>query len=458
MQPLRSFPSLAAALAIVCTHLHAAWAIEISFNNPVSVNSGLALIAKGLMDYYNGNQTGQTPGMFVYPYYWWEAGAAWGSMVDYWFYTGDTTYNDVLKSSLLFQVGANWDYMPSNQTTTEGNDDQGFWGIAVMAAAEKNFTNPGEDQPQWLYLAQAVFNTMAARWDTVHCAGGLRWQIFTWNNGYNYKNAVSNGCLFNLAARLARFTHNQTYAEWAEKVWEWSEAVDFVNTNGDTWPVFDGASINDNCSQVSNLEWTYNSGLYLSGSAFMYNYTNDTKWLTRATRIWGRSKVFFMDPYHIMYEAACQPSNQCNTDQRSFKGIFSRFLGLTMLMAPTLSAEIMSYMESTSPGVLSSCSGGTDGHTCGLNWGMGKWDGVYGLGEQISALEALQNRLVFTKPGPLTTNTGATSVGNGSAGTQNSATTVVSHLTITQKDKAGAGIITAVVLLLLLASTWWMIA
>lgn len=77
--------------------------------------------------------------MFAWPYYWWEAGAAWGSMLDYWYYTGDDTWNDVLKTSLLFQIGTNWDYIPSNQSTTEGNDDQAFWGITVMAAAEKTF-------------------------------------------------------------------------------------------------------------------------------------------------------------------------------------------------------------------------------------------------------------------------------------------------------------------------------
>lgn len=410
------------------------------------------------MDYYNGNDSGQTPGMFSNPYYWWEAGAAWGSMLDYWFYTGNTTYHDILMSSLLYQVGTDWDYMPSNQTTTEGNDDQGFWGITVMAAAEKNFTNPASNEPQWLYLAQAVFNTMAARWDDEHCGGGLRWQIFTWNNGYNYKNTVSNGCLFNLAARLARYTQNSTYVEWAEKVWDWTEAREYIDTNGTNWPVYDGASIGDNCTDVSNLEWTYNSGLYMSGAAFMYNYTNQTVWLNRTTHIWGRAQVFFMDNTRIMYEAACQPSNQCNTDQRSFKAIFSRFLGLTCLMAPTLNAEIQSYLEDTTPGVLSSCTGGTDGHTCGLNWGNGSWDGYYGLGEQMSALEALQNRLIWNKPGPLTQSTGATSVGNGSAGTGVSSSSINNELTIGTKDKAGAGIITAVVLLILLASSWWMIA
>lgn len=426
------------------------------FTSTSSINSGLALLAKGLMDYYNGNDTGQTPGMFSSPYYWWEAGAAWNSMLDYWYYTGDDTYNDLLKTSLLYQVGEGWNYMPSNQTTTEGNDDQGFWGVTVMAAAEKNFSNPGDDQPQWLYLAQAVFNTMAARWDNQHCGGGLRWQIYTWNNGYNYKNTVSNGCLFMLGARLARYTKNETYAEWAEKTWDWIETHQFINQDGDSWPVYDGGSIESNCSEIVKLEWSYNSGLFMAGSAFMYNHTNDTKWLNRANHIWQRSKVFF-DTNTIMYEAACQPTNQCNNDQRCFKGIFSRFLGLTCLMAPTLNSEIQEYLASTTPGVLSSCSGGSDGHTCGLDWTLGKWDGLYGLGEQMSAIEALQNRLIWTKPPPLSAETGATSTGNGSAGAGTSTDLTHKRLDIQTKDKAGAAIITTILVIIFLVSAWWMI-
>lgn len=62
-----------------------------------------------------------------------------------------------------------------------------------MTAAENNFPNPPEDEPQWLALAQAVFNTQAdpIRHDDT-CNGGLRWQIPLSNNGYDYKNSELN--------------------------------------------------------------------------------------------------------------------------------------------------------------------------------------------------------------------------------------------------------------------------
>lgn len=71
------------------------------------------------MTYYNGNLSGNPEGLLPPPYYWWEAGAMFGQMVEYWYYTGDSTYNDVTTQGLLAQVGPDNDYMPPNQTKTE---------------------------------------------------------------------------------------------------------------------------------------------------------------------------------------------------------------------------------------------------------------------------------------------------------------------------------------------------
>jgi mannan endo-1,6-alpha-mannosidase len=114
----------------------------------------------------------------------------WGTLIDYWHLTGDDTYNPIVTQSMLWQVGPGEDYMPPNVTASLGNDDQGFWGMSAMLAAEVKYPDPPKDQPQWLALAQAVFNTQANpdRHDDT-CNGGLRWQIPLSNNGYNYKNS-----------------------------------------------------------------------------------------------------------------------------------------------------------------------------------------------------------------------------------------------------------------------------
>lgn len=190
------------------------------------------------------------------------------TLINYWHVTGDSTYNDVTEQALLFQVGSNNDFMPANQTKDEGNDDQGFWGMAAMSAAESNFQNPPTGSPQWLALAQAVFNEMASRWDTTMCDGGLRWQIFQFNDGYTYKNSIANGCFFNLATRLARYTGNTTYTTWAETIWDWQNSVGFIDSN---YNIYDGATETNNCTPIVELQWTYNAGIYLHGAANMYN-------------------------------------------------------------------------------------------------------------------------------------------------------------------------------------------
>lgn len=221
-----------------------------------------------MVKYYTGNRTGDVPGNLPDPYYWWEAGAMFGSLVDYWYYTGDTTYNDITTQALLFQVGPDNDYMPPNQTKTLGNDDQGFWAMSAMSAAENKYPDPPAGKPQWLALAQAVFQTQASRWDNATCGGGLKWQIFTFNNGYNYKNTISNGAFFNLGARLYKYTGNETYGLWAETTWNWVQRVGLMSQD---YHFFDGSDDTSNCSSINHIQWTYNAGIYLYGAASMWN-------------------------------------------------------------------------------------------------------------------------------------------------------------------------------------------
>lgn len=95
----------------------------------------------------------------------------WGTLIDYWHYTGDTSYNDVTSKGIQAQIGEDQDMMPSNWSQSMGNDDQGFWGMTTMLAAELKFPDPPAGSPGWLALAQAVFNTQAGRPDD-KCGGG----------------------------------------------------------------------------------------------------------------------------------------------------------------------------------------------------------------------------------------------------------------------------------------------
>ncbi|CAK9440374.1 uncharacterized protein LODBEIA_P44740 [Lodderomyces beijingensis] len=447
------------ALLAISHLLSLAQAIWLDTNNVTTIQMDCALIAEGLLSYYEGSKYGGTIGEFTWPYYWWEAGGAWGSLIDYTYFFENDTYVPLIKEAMLYQVGKDNNYIPLNQSTTEGNDDQGFWGIAAMGAAERNFSNPDSDKISWLGLAQAVFNTMTARWDHADCNGGLRWQIFQWNSGYDYKNSVSNGCLFHLAARLARYTGNDSYVEWAERVWDWMYGVGLL-TEGDSWFVYDGVKIDNNCSNITKFQWSYNQGFMLAGCAYLYNYTEEEKWYNYTHHLLNSARVFFrnMNGSEVMFEAACQDYNSCNDDQRSFKAYFSRFLGLTSVLVPDTQPTIYKWLVDSANGAAGSCTGGLDGHTCGLswtNWTVG-WDGYYGLGEQMSALEVMQNLMSWHRPPPYTAETGGSSQPHPASG-YGTAPSNTPPLDLDAGDKAGAGILTAVIGISLVGCCVWLL-
>lgn len=272
-----------------------------------------------------------------------------------------------------------------------------------MSALEYQFPDPEEPAPAtYLQVVENCFNNIVARWDTTSCGGGLKWQIYPENAyGYNYKNAISNGATFALAARLARYTGNQTYADWAVKIWDWTKAVGLMS---DQYEIFDGTDDKKNCSDRDHTQWSYNNAVYLHGAAVLYNYTKgDETWKKHVSGMLDHSAVWFT-PYDnatdIMYEAACEKGEngrKCNIDQQSFKAYLSRFLAKTAVMAPFTKDKVSNWLRKSAVAAAKSCSGGESGTVCGSKWYTGVWDGTDGVGQQLSALEVTQALLMLRK-------------------------------------------------------------
>ncbi|KAH7015713.1 glycoside hydrolase [Ilyonectria destructans] len=413
-------------------------------------------LAYDLMLQYDGNQTGMIPGILPGPpteykgdYYWWEGGAMMGTYVDYWKLTGDTSYNDVVMEGILHQTGENADFMPLNHTASLGNDDQGFWGMTAMLAAENKFPNPPDDKPQWLALAQGVWATQAApgRHDET-CNGGLRWQVPFSNAGYNYKNTIANGCFFNIGARLARYTGNSTYAEHAEETWDWLWKVKYIDH--ETYQVYDGGHVEHNCTDVNKATFSYNAAILLQGSAFMYNFTDgDEVWKNRVDKLLDSLlKNFF--PKDIAYEVPCEGrQGACSTDMLSFKGYVHRWLAVVTQIAPHTKDKILPVLATSALAAANQCTGGASGRVCGFYWGGGKFvdpavDETSGAGEAMSVLAAVSSLLIEDADPPVTNKTGGISKGDPNAGKN-------SHdrpepRKITGADRAGAGILTILLL------------
>lgn len=149
------------------------------------------------------------------------------------------------------------------------------------------------------------------------------------------------------------------------------------------------------------------------------------------------------------YEVACEPNNNCNVDQLSFKAYLSRWMAATTKVAPWTADQILPLLASSAQAAAQSCSGGNDGNVCGTKWTQPGWDGTFGVGQQMSALEVIQSNLIKKVSGPVSNSTGGTSKGNPSAGTGTTVHVEPPHA-ITTGDKAGAGVLTAVVIVSLL--------
>ncbi|KAL2692033.1 hypothetical protein Neosp_002434 [[Neocosmospora] mangrovei] len=380
---------------------------SLDIKDPDSIKDVAASIAYDAMTYYSGN-TSTVPkdlGDLQDPYYWWVAGALWGVMLDYYHFTGDPSYNDVIIQALLAptNLGPDHDYMPPEHADEEGNDDLFFWGSAVLSAAERNFPQPNKTLPSWLDISANVFNELVGRWNMSACNGGLLWQIFPENpNGLTYKNSVSNGGFFQLAARLARATGNSTYLDWANKVWDWSWEVGFIDKRN--YHVYDGASVLDNCEKTTYHSFTYTSGIYLYGAAVLANYTGKPEWEERSKRLLDGTDWFF-SPFDnttdIMYEAACETVNTCNWDMSTFKGYLSRFMYQSIQMQPSLKDHVERFLVPSAQAAAKTCTGGKSGRECGMRWWVGGFDGNPGLGQQMCALEIVQGLLLDDFPVPL---------------------------------------------------------
>ncbi|KAL2142430.1 hypothetical protein VTI28DRAFT_1139 [Corynascus sepedonium] len=419
-------------------------------------------IVEDMMSFYPVNRSGAVPGLLPEPYYWWEAGALMGSLIDYWYvqpharyYTGDTRWNDIAEEGLLFQTGPNNDYMPPNQTMTEGNDDQGFWGMAVMSAAELNFQNPPDSKPQWLALAQAVFNTQAARWEANDCGGGLRWQIFPWNNGYDYKNSISQACFFNIAARLARYTGNKSYADWAERAWDWMVTTKLLDLK--TYYIYDGIHV-ENCSKITPYQWTYNAGAMMLGAAALYNHSRTISqreaWRDRVDGLLNGSLIFFTgDKRDVMTEVACEPVDLCDIDQQSFKAYLSRWMAGTTQWAPWTYSRIKPLLASSAAAAVSTCTGGDNGRMCGLKWNTRKWDGTTGVGQQMAAMEVVLANVIEHSKLPVTDWEGGTSTGDPGAGGADVGRKTPEFPSVSTTEKAGACVLTVLIVIGLFAGS-----
>ncbi|KAK4224465.1 glycoside hydrolase [Podospora fimiseda] len=392
--------------ALLATASSVSAKLEVDLNSPDSIKAAAKNVALDLMSYYNGNQPGQIPGVLSRPppigdYYWWHGAVVWSTLLDYWRYTGDDTYNDLTSQAILFQAGERGDFMHPNWTASLGNDDQATWALTALSAAEYNFPNPPSGQPSWIDLAGTAFATQVDRFDDT-CNGGLRWQIPPTNAGYGYKNTLSNAAFINLAARLSRYTGNKTYTEAAERTWTWLEDTGFID---DSFNVFDGGHVENNCSDVNKAQFSINAGYLLQSAAYLYNSSSGSDlWRERLSGLTNRTLNHFFPDNGTFVELACERSahGACTVDMEFFRGVFVRQLATVSQLAPHTSSLIAPKLKVSAEGAVKSCDGGENGRLCGFRWTEGNPNNTSSFPYEANALSAL-SALLFDSQKALAT-------------------------------------------------------
>lgn len=119
-------------------------------------------------------------------------------------------------------------------------------------------------------------------------------------------------------------------------------------------------------------------------------------------------------------------------------------MGYVAQMVPSTANKIVPLLKTSAVAAAKSCTGGSTGILCGMQWTLGSWDGLSGVGEQLSALNTIQSSLVVKVTAPVTTDTGGTSTGNANAGSGSTASTAELITPATTGDKAGAAILTVI--------------
>lgn len=262
-------------------------------------------------------------------------------------------------------------------------------------------------------------------------------------NRANIKSGIANGCFFNIGARLARYTKNETYAKWADKTWDWMEDIGYISSKNDA--VYDGAHVETNCTDINKAEFSYNNAVFTLGAAYMYNYTDGSeKWKGRVQKLVDHGLEHFF-PNGIAVEPSCESRDTCTTDMKSFKGYIHRWYATTTKVAPFTAEKILPVLKTSAEAAIKTCTGGDNGRQCGFIWTAGTFDGKLGVGEMMNVVGATSSLLINEARAPVSKSSGGTSKGNDNAGSD-SDDFKKHEVPLTTADRAGAGIVTVLML------------
>lgn len=131
-------------------------------------------------------------------------------------------------------------------------------------------------------------------------------------------------------------------------------------------------------------------------------------------------------------------------------------------MAPWTHDIIMPRLQTSAKAAAQTCVGpsqhGAGNYACGMRWWWEGFDGIQGVGQQMTALNVISVLNVDRVAPPYTSKTGGESKGDPGlgAGGGDEGVPQLHTKAITTGDKAGASILTILVLAFVFGGAWWL--
>ncbi|RZL00271.1 MAG: glycoside hydrolase family 76, partial [Pedobacter sp.] len=126
-----------------------------------------------------------------------------------------------------------------------------------------------------------IYRFMMTAYDTT-AGGGLYWE-----EGKPTKNTCSNGPGILLALQLHLATNEKSYLDTALMLYEWT------NKNLQDGSKLYLDNINTKTGKVDGRKYSYNTGTMLQANVYLYEITNEKKYLDRALEIADAAVPFF---------------------------------------------------------------------------------------------------------------------------------------------------------------------
>lgn len=112
---MRSFLASLILFGQLLLNLPFTTAITVDATNADSLKSAASTAAASAVNYYNNRESKLIPGKFDGT--WWEGGAFFTFLINYWHWTGDDQYNALVTEGLSWQGGEDNDFFPSNYSS-----------------------------------------------------------------------------------------------------------------------------------------------------------------------------------------------------------------------------------------------------------------------------------------------------------------------------------------------------